>query len=235
MCRFKQGEIKMLSEPLVGLFDHSKLITLDFAKITKNIPPELNIQQYFEDLNTLGDNPRLPENRQKFNNRAIDSWASRYLVGAYGEDRIAMLSDTPAGREGRTIHMAIDIFSKELEPVYAPCDGEIIVSNYEEGFGEYGNYLIIRPDAADYYIFLGHLGSNRMGVGPVKNGQKIAHLGDHANCENGGWSRHLHLQILKVLPPKKLTPQGYSTKGDFAANSRLYPNPLDYFPGWRLQ
>lgn len=168
----------MPSELLPGLFTNSKIIILDFAKIAKKVPVELNIQQYFEGLDKLGSNPRLPENRQKFNDAAIDFSGSRYLIGNYGEDRIAMLKDTPAGREGRTIHMAIDIFSKDLEPVYAPCDGEIIASSYEEGFGEYGNYLILKPVEADYYIFLGHLSADRIKVGPVKGGQEIADLGD---------------------------------------------------------
>lgn len=225
----------MLSEPLTGLFAKSKIITLDFAKITRDTPQELNIQRYFERFDKLGGNPRLPENRQKFNDRALDFTACRYLVGGYGEDRIAMLSDTPAGKESRTVHLALDIFSKELEPVYAPCDGEIVVSSYEEGFGEYGNYLILRPTGADYYVFMGHLNADRTGLGPIKTGQKIAVLGDYANCENGGWSRHLHLQILKQLPQKGSTPPGYSTKNAFAANSKLYPNPLNYFPQWQLK
>jgi murein DD-endopeptidase MepM/ murein hydrolase activator NlpD len=157
------------------------------------------------------------------------------LVGSYGEDRVAMLADTPAGREGRTIHMAVDIFTNQLEPVFAPISGNIISSGYEEGFGEYGNYIILKPDNGDYYIFFGHLSSDKNGLGSVKQGQTIAHLGDYTNNENGGWSRHLHLQILTELPLKGMTPDGYSTRADFAKNKLLYPNPMTYFPEWQLR
>jgi hypothetical protein len=158
----------------------------------------------------------------------------RYLIGGYGEDRVAMLADTPAGKSGRTIHMALDIFSKDLEPLSAPCDGEIVASDYEEGFGEYGNYLILKPTESDYYLFFGHLGSDTIGIGPVKTGQLLSHLGDYKDNENGGWSRHLHLQVLKELPLKGSTPKGYSSKDDFTASSLLYPNPLNYFADWHM-
>jgi murein DD-endopeptidase MepM/ murein hydrolase activator NlpD len=146
-----------------------------------------------------------------------------------------MLSDTPAGKIGRTIHLGMDIFSANLEPVYAPCAGKIVRSGYERGFGEYGNYLILQPKQADYYLFFGHLANNRLGIGPVDNGQVIGHLGDYEDNENGGWSRHLHIQILKQLPPTNETPIGYSTMNDFVTNHNLFPDPLDYFPEWQLQ
>ena len=69
----------------------------------------------------------------------------------------------------------------------------------------------------------------------MTKGEAIATLGDYKDNEIGGWSRHLHIQILKELPAKGATPDGYSTKIDFVKNTAIYPNPLDYFAGWRLQ
>lgn len=224
----------MFVEPMKELFSRSQPITLDFQKITADTPLTQNIEAYFKDQLVQSRNPRRPENRQAFNNQALATSGARYLVGMYGEDRVAMLSDTPAGREGRTIHMAVDIFAKELEPVFAPASGEIVRSGYEEGFGEFGNYVILQPQGASYYMFFGHLASDRLPAGLVKQGQVIAHLGDYKNNENGGWSRHLHLQILTELPPQGKAPIGYSTAKDFEANAKLFPNPFDYFPDWHI-
>lgn len=224
-----------LMEPMPELFTRSKTIILDFDQLNEQTPEAENIQSFFSASLKEGKNPRLPQNRQEFNDSMIASTGHRYLIGRYGEDRVAMLADTSAGKSGRTIHMAYDIFAKDLEPVSAPCDGQIVASDYEDGFGEYGNYVILQPPKADYYIFFGHLGADRIAEGYVKKGQLIAHLGDYKDNENGGWSRHLHLQILKKLPARGSTPQGYSTRTDFISNSLLYPDPLPYFPEWQFQ
>lgn len=224
-----------LHEPLPELFTRSRVVVFDFSQIDNLTPASANMELYFKTFLKEGRNPRQPESRQLFNNRFLSRSGKRYLIGRYGEDRIAMLADTPAGKEGRTIHLAIDIFSKDLEPVYAPCDGRVVVSGYEEGYGQFGNYLIFQPKNANFYLFFGHLASDRIDTGTVKSGTLLAHIGDFHNNENGGWSRHLHLQVLKELPPAGTTPPGYSTRKNFKANSALYPDPMSYFPEWKLK
>ncbi len=224
----------ILREPLAELFTKSVAMILDFAQLSSDMPDHANIQQFFETASAANKNPRLPELRQTFNDTLLDKAQSRYLIGRYGEDRRAMLADTPAGKQGRTIHMAIDIFAKNLEPVFAPCDGKIVRSDYEAGFGEFGNYIIFQPSGADFYIFFGHLSYDKKDIGKVKAGDVIAHLGDHTNNENGGWSRHLHVQILRELPPAGKTPIGYSTRATFVKNAQLFPDPLRYFTEWKL-
>ncbi len=221
--------------PLEELFNSSKRLVLDFTKIDVDTPDSENFEKIFQDYRAKGLNPRQPENRQRINNVLIESSGFRYLIGQYGEDRTAMLADTPAGKEGRVMHMAIDVFSKDLEPVFSPCNGEIVASSYEPGFGEYGNYIIIRPDNAQFYFFFGHLSAKRPPIGRVSKDQEIAHLGDYIDNENGGWSRHLHIQLLTHLPEGGSTPNGYSTKDELSANVKKYPNPHDYFPEWQMQ
>lgn len=222
-------------EPLEKLFISSKRLVLDFTKIDLNIPRNENFERLFQEYRHKGLNPRKPENRQLINNKLLSETNCRYLIGQYGEDRTAMLVDTPAGKEGRVIHMAIDVFSKNLEPVFSPCEGRIITSSYEPGFGEYGNYIILQPEGFDFYFFFGHLSSDRPNTGKVSKGQEIGRLGDYLNNENGGWSRHLHIQILAKLPEDGATPAGYSTKEEFATNRVKYPDPLDYFAEWQLR
>ena len=224
-----------LIEPLAELNTRSRVIVLDFSKIPKDTSQDESIEVYFKDLTQKGENPRLPQNRQAFNDHILRKTKSRYLVGQYGEDRVVMLADTAAGREGRTIHMALDIFAINQEEVVSPCEGMIVRSDYEQGFGEYGNYIIIQPKGADYFIFLGHFSGERRGIGVVQQGEVVGRLGDYRNNENGGWSRHLHLQILRELPPEGKTPDGYSTKDQYEFNANRYPNPLNYFTDLKLQ
>lgn len=221
--------------PLKNLFESSKKLVLDFSKIDATTPDIENFQKIFDKYFQKDINPRTPQNRQQINNALIRDSGYRYLIGQYGEDRTAMLADTAAGKEGRVMHMAIDVFAIDLEPVYSPCDGYIVRSDYEEGFGEYGNYLILQPENEDFYIFFGHLSWDKPAPGKISRGQKIAQLGDYIDNENGGWSRHLHIQILTELPKEGSTPNGYSTKKDYLRNAKKYPDPQKYFPGWKIQ
>ncbi|HSW98865.1 MAG TPA: peptidoglycan DD-metalloendopeptidase family protein [Candidatus Saccharimonadales bacterium] len=223
-----------LTEPLAQLFTRSRLMILDFADIPQDAPDEENIQHFFEACAQRGQNPRLPGNRQQFNNRMLEATGARYLVSRYGEDRAAMLTGSQIAKEGRTLHMGIDIFSRGLEPVFAPCDGEIVRTGFEDEAHSYGHYLILKP-AADIgaYIFMGHLSKGLPALGAVRAGQRIATLGDYHGNENGGWSRHLHLQFICELPPEGQTPIGYSSRAAFAENSHKFPNPFGFLPEWR--
>ena len=217
-------------EPLSSLFTNSKRIILDFKLIPPNTPSEENIMLYFEEMEARGLDPSTAQNRQKFNDAMIARTDIRYLVGDYGEDRSSMLRGSEILAQGRTLHLGIDIFATNLESVYSPCDGEIIRSGYEKQASGYGYYLIIKPANTDnLYVFLGHLGKYMAKLGKIKAGDKIAQLGDYKNNENGGWSRHLHLQMLTSLPPDGETQIGYSSLNDFEANSQKYPDPKDYF------
>lgn len=225
-----------MQEFMPSVFTSSRLMILDFAQIPENTPKQANIQKYFEMTTEQGMNPRLPELRQQFNNSLLDFYQIHYLVSRYGEDRSSMLAGTNIAKQGRTLHMGIDIFSRDLENVYAPCDGEIIRINYEKQDHGYGYYLIFKPDNHDIYFFFGHLSEVfPFEKGRAKIGQHIARLGDFINNENGGWSRHLHLQAIKELPPEGKTPIGYSTKDDFDLNSQKFPDPMRFFPKWKIK
>lgn len=94
--------------------------------------------------------------KQKFNKKFIDVSGKRYLISRYGEDRIEMLRGSKIAKEGRIIHLGIDIFSKNLEVVYAPFDAEIIKVGREEGNHSFGHYIILQTDSSitKNYIFL---------------------------------------------------------------------------------
>jgi|GEM_PF-1024475 len=226
-----------LLAPMTDMFNGSRLMILDFSQIPPEASDEENIQKFFNNAENDGINPRLPENRQVFNNRMLGHTSMRYLVSRYGENRSEMLAGSQIAEEGRTLHMGIDVFSRDLEAVFVPCDGRIILADYEHQDHGYGHYLLLEPDESvnlDVFLFFGHLSKSLPELGKVRAGQQIAQLGDFTNAENGGWSRHLHLQMCRELPPENETPIGYSTSDNFAMNSHRFPNPMDYFTDWHI-
>lgn len=220
-------------ELMTGMFDHSRVVVLDFNSIPDKEPEQCNMQRYFNISLANAVNPLLPENRQAFNDRMLDFTNMRFLIGQYAEDRRSMLEGSEIASQGRTLHLGIDIFTKQLEAVFSPCNGVIIRAEKEEGNHSFGNYVIIKPDdTKNLYIFLGHLSKEIPKVGAVRKGQKIAIVGDYSNHENGGWSRHVHLQLLRNLPAKGYAPIGYYTKGDFEKKRKKFPDPKPYFSKW---
>lgn len=220
-------------EPLTGLFTQSRWLTLDFAAIGKDTPSSQNIKLFFEECRQAGLDPTTPKQRQRFNNRVLTETGARYLVSRYGEDRVAMLAGSSIANESRTLHLGVDIFCRDLETVYAPCDGEIIASGREPQGHSFGHYAVLKPTDANYYVFFGHLSAQPPKRGLVRAGDKIGQLGDFTNGENGDWSRHLHIQLFRDAPLSESSLIGYSTATDFPENSQRYPNPMQLFPDWR--
>ncbi len=229
--------VAFLAEPMSDLFTQSKSLILNFDEIPEGTPSEENIRTYFQECEARGLNPRLPLSRQRFNNKMLERTGARYLVSRYGEDRAPMLKGSVIDKEKRTIHLGVDIFCKDLEAVHAPCDGKIVVKNREDESHSFGNYVVFQPeDAPNLYLFLGHLSAELPEESTTfKRGETLARLGDFTLNENGGWSRHLHLQILKELPEAGEAPVGYSTKADLPANMDKFPDPMQYFPDWHVQ
>lgn len=224
-----------MSEPLPQLFRSSRRLVLDFTHMDPHTPRQENIAMYFNEMERQGKNPRSPRARQSFNDQLIERTGARYLVSSYAEDRIAMLRGSSIADEGRTLHLGIDIFSKDLEPAMAPCDGTIVRVGHEPEDHSFGYFLFIKPDDTSLpYIFMGHLGKTLPSLGHVKAGQSIARLGDFETGENGGWSRHLHLQLFQSLPKETDPLVGYASAGDTLAFTK-YPDPMVYFTDWNIQ
>lgn len=209
------------------LYSKSELMILDFNQIPKSAPDFKNIKLFFENSRKNGKDPKLPENRQAFNNNFLEKTNKRYLISRYAEDRIEMLRGSKIAEEGRTIHLGIDIFSKDLEPVSAPCDCEVVYAGKEEGGHGWGHFIVIKPDTKilDNYILLAHLSKNLPKLAKFSKGQVITHLGDHMDFENGGWSRHLHVQLIHDFSKNDPMPIGYSTRQKLKQNMIKYPDP----------
>lgn len=166
-------------------------------------------------LLTNGEHPDMPA----FSDHRFDAWfAARrpaplpaavpfYGFGAYGEKRSVYATDQfadAASPERRTRHTGIDVFTAAGTAVHAPLAGRVAYVTYNADPLDYGHTLILEHSTSDgvpFFTLYGHLGGSLPGLCKVGDtiaaGQLVAHLGDWH--ENGGWSPHLHFQIMSDI------------------------------------
>jgi murein DD-endopeptidase MepM/ murein hydrolase activator NlpD len=129
----------------------------------------------------------------------------RFLWGGYAEDRdfyrLSPNFHTPG--EPRSIHLGIDIWAEAGTPVRAALPGLVHSLANNAGFGNYGGTIILAHTLSGhtFYSLYGHLSvaslANWQPGLPVGAGQPLGALGQPA--ENGGWSPHLHFQLMADL------------------------------------
>jgi 4-aminobutyrate aminotransferase-like enzyme/Ser/Thr protein kinase RdoA (MazF antagonist) len=130
-------------------------------------------------------------------------------VGRYDEPRLLYTSPSfgASGNptdERRTIHLGMDLFVEPGAPLSAPLDGVVhIVANNSAAL-DYGPLVILRHETSDgeeFFTLYGHLSKDSLGrveVGQrVTRGQLFARVGSAQ--ENGGWTPHVHFQIILDL------------------------------------
>lgn len=134
-------------------------------------------------------------------------------VGKYNEVRPFYTSsafevESNDGPAWRTVHLGLDVFINAGESVFAPLKGTIFSVADNVGDRNYGPTLIIRHDILPeltFYTLYGHLEratlSQWKAGDKVKAGAAIGKIGDLH--ENGGWSPHLHFQIILDMLEKE--------------------------------
>ncbi len=127
-------------------------------------------------------------------------------VGRYDEARLLYVTPAFASGDGtlnehRTIHIGIDLFAEASTPVYTPLDGVVHAADIQLLPLDYGGVIVLRhttDDDTEFFTLYGHLShasAAALRVGQrVTRGENIATLG--APAENGGWTPHLHFQII---------------------------------------
>jgi murein DD-endopeptidase MepM/ murein hydrolase activator NlpD len=134
-------------------------------------------------------------------------------AGGYGEDRSVYTQTlfAPDGEEPRTVHLGLDVFAPAGADVFTPLSGRVHSSRINDAEGDYGPTIILEhaPVAGlKFHTLYGHLSRDSLkGLKPgtaFMAGEKIADLG--TKRENGGWSPHLHFQIILDIG---------SAKGDY--------------------
>jgi len=152
-------------------------------------------------------------------------------ISAYPEKRASLdgYSRIRGEEFQRPYHIGLDIAAPAGTMLYAPLNGEVVVSEYESGSGNYGGLLGLKHivDGCVFYSIYGHMNADTLlPIGTnVAAGDAIGALGTME--QNGGWWHHVHLQVL--------TERGFNdgwvhralaTKEEIERLNDLCPNPL---------
>jgi 4-aminobutyrate aminotransferase-like enzyme len=139
----------------------------------------------------------------------LENAGAKVGVGRYNEARFLYL--TPAFATGnaftaeqRTIHIGLDLFAAAGTPVYAPLAGSLqALSNNAAPF-DYGPVIILAHQTSEgtpFFTLYGHLSPESLeglAIGQTFTpGQKLGTIG--RPDVNGGWTPHLHFQIITDL------------------------------------
>ena len=137
---------------------------------------------------------------------AIRDAGVRVAVGRYDEPRLLYVTPAFAAGDGtlaehRTIHIGLDLFATAGTPVYAPLGGEVVAADEHRVALDYGGVIVLRhttDHGAEFFTLYGHLSAPSFATlrpgQRIERGAQIATLG--APHENGGWTPHLHLQVI---------------------------------------
>jgi len=129
----------------------------------------------------------------------------------------------------RNIHIGMDLWIKAGTQVLAALDGTVYGFDYNTGAGNYGPTIILKHNLENqiFHTLYGHLSIESIEdieIGTFfKKGQQLATLGDSA--VNGGYSPHLHFQIIKNMDENFSDYPGVCNQKDLEYYLENCPNP----------
>jgi 4-aminobutyrate aminotransferase-like enzyme len=156
-------------------------------------------------------------------------------VGRYDEPRSVYSSPlfgdaaNPTG-ERRTIHLGIDLFVEPGTPILAPFGATVHAVANNKNSLDYGPVVILRHNPETdigFFTLYGHLSTDTLAS--LKEGQRIergkvfARVGEAQ--ENGGWTPHLHFQIILDLLDRGTDFPGVGPASERAVWTVLSPDP----------
>lgn len=159
----------------------------------------------------------------------------RVGIGRYDEPRMLYVAPGFSGGARptdphRTIHIGLDLFAPAGTPVYAPLDATVHAFADIRLPLDYGPVIILRHttnDDVEFFTLYGHLSRESLAgleVGRRLNrGEQFATFGDPS--VNGGWSPHLHLQIITDLLGLGTDFPGVAFASHRAAWTEICPDP----------
>jgi len=159
----------------------------------------------------------------------------RIAVGRYDEPRLLYVAPEFAlgprpTDEHRTIHIGLDLFADAGSAVFAPLPGVVHAFADNASPQDYGPVIVLRhatDDGAEFFTLYGHLSRESLtglAIGrTVAAGERIATLGEPA--VNGGWTPHLHLQVITDLLGLDTDFPGVAAPSQRATWVALCPDP----------
>ena len=196
---------------------------------TDYFPIDLSIKNSFWDDNDVSDILTFEnylEEKRKENSKFI-------AHGGYKEQR-ALYRRSARFQAGavRDVHMGIDLWAPAGTSVHAIMDGKIHSFADNDDAGNYGPTLILEHDleGKKLYSLYGHLSKSDMQGWEVgtrfRESEQIATLG--TPHENGGYSPHLHFQIMTDMQGHQGDFPGVLAKNDLEKYFEIIldPNPF---------
>ena len=166
---------------------------------------------------------------KKINQKPFSTFFGGYLETRAVYDSADYEIFTERGVENRTTHLGVDFWVNEKTPINSIEDGTIKIITNDKTRKGYGGLIIIEHSLGNlkFYSLYGHLTDqkkSKLKVGDfVEKGGKIAEIGSVK--ENGGWSPHLHFQIMLTLLDYKNDFPGVCLESEKKVWSSICPNP----------
>jgi len=149
-----------------------------------------------------------PDVRARFSAEVKQAGAA-FGVGRYDEARLVYTSplfgasNNPTD-ERRTVHLGIDLFVEPGTRLRAPLDGVVFATANNAAPLDYGPLVILQHETGDgekFFTLYGHL--TKETLVRLKPGQRVGRGEEFARVgtgeENGGWTPHVHFQIILDL------------------------------------
>ena len=164
---------------------------------------------------------------------AMRETGATVAIGRYGEPRLLYVSplfDAAGQPERRTIHLGVDLFAPPGTPVHAPMAGVVHIAADNATALDYGPVVVLRhgTEAGEpFFTLYGHLSRQSLfGCSPgraVAAGEAFAEIG--GADVNGGWTPHLHFQVITDLLGLGRDFPGVCRASERAAWMALSPDP----------
>ncbi|ALM20955.1 peptidase M23 [Nonlabens sp. MIC269] len=154
-------------------------------------------------------------------------------IGGYLEQR-ALYQKNERFNKGivRDIHLGVDIWAPAGTTVHAMYDGVVHSYAHNSDPGNYGPTLILQHDieGQTIYTLYGHLSLddvNKWEVGyRFRESEIIAHLGTPQ--ENGGYSPHLHFQVMTDMKGYQGDFPGVAAKEELEQYKDIVLDPMSF-------
>ena len=209
------GKKKSSIDILFNKNETNKLESLDLSVSSKWLSSDL-----INDISSF---------EKKINQKPFSTFFGGYLEtrAVYDSSDYEIL--TERGFENRTTHLGIDFWVNEKTSINSIEDGIIKIITNDKTIKGYGGVIIIEHNLGSlkFYSLYGHLTDqkkSKLKVGDfIEKGEKIAEIGSVK--ENGGWSPHLHFQIMLTLLDYKNDFPGVCLESEKKVWSSICPNP----------
>ena len=141
--------------------------------------------------------------------QAIHLYGASVGIGRYDEARYfysssAFATGDDPNAKYRTVHLGVDLFAPSDSPVFAPMDGTVFAFSDNAIDQDYGPVILLEHKSIQhptFYTLYGHLSRESLDgliIGqPISKGEELATIG--TSDINGGWTPHLHFQIITDL------------------------------------